>query len=32
MNPEKLKDILERFDLLNRWREKQDNFSKEYRF
>ena len=32
VNAEKLKDILERFELLERWRDKQNDFSQEYRF
>ena len=32
MNSAKLRDILERFDLLQQWRAKQAEFSPEYRF
>ncbi|MGH9948933.1 MAG: hypothetical protein ACRD6X_17305 [Pyrinomonadaceae bacterium] len=32
MNAEKLKDILDRFDLLEKWRTRQTDFSPEYRF
>ena len=32
MKPAKLRDILERFDLLQKWRTKQADFSSKYRF
>ncbi len=32
MNAEKLRDILERFNLLEPWRKRQADFSPEYRF